>query len=73
MEDRRKQQNQRLAERGDDSGCAGEVGAARSIVIDETNTVLAGNATIEADGEAGITKLKIVDAEGDTIIAVRTC
>jgi hypothetical protein len=49
----------------------GEVGAARSIVIDESNTVLAGNATVEAAGEAGITKLKIVDADGDTIIAVR--
>lgn len=49
----------------------GEVGAARSIVIDETNTVLAGNATLEAAGEAGITKLQVVDADGETIVAVR--
>lgn len=48
-----------------------EVGAARSIVIDENNEILAGNGTIEAAGEAGITKLQIVEADGETIIAVR--
>lgn len=48
-----------------------KVGAGRSIVIDENNEVLAGNATIEAAGEAGITQLKIVDATGDEIVAVR--
>ena len=49
----------------------GEVGAARSIVIDENNVVLAGNATIEAAGERGITKVQTVDADGETIVAVR--
>ena len=48
-----------------------KVGAGRSIVIDENNEVLAGNATIEAAGEAGITQLKVVDATGDEIVAVR--
>tara|TARA_R110000765_G_scaffold323997_2_gene415635 strand:- start:3369 stop:4046 length:678 start_codon:yes stop_codon:yes gene_type:complete len=48
-----------------------KVGAARSIVIDENNEVMAGNATVEAAGEAGITKLKIVDAAGDELVAVR--
>lgn len=48
-----------------------EIGAARSIVIDETNTVLAGNATIEAAAAAGIERVQIVDADGETIIAVR--
>jgi hypothetical protein len=47
------------------------VGAARSIVIDEANGVLAGNGLLEAAGEAGITKLKVVEADGDTIVAVR--
>lgn len=47
------------------------VGAARSIVIDEHGTVLAGNATVEAASEAGITKVQVVDADGETIIAVR--
>ena len=48
-----------------------EVGAARSIVIDEAGTILAGNATCEAAAEAGITKVQVVDADGETIVAVR--
>jgi len=48
-----------------------EVGAARSIVIDENDTVLAGNATIEAAAQAGIEKVQVVDADGETIVAVR--
>lgn len=48
-----------------------EVGAARSIVIDENGTVLAGNATVAAAMQAGIDKVKIIDADGETIIAVR--
>lgn len=48
-----------------------EVGAARSIVLDEHNVVLAGNGLIEGAKAAGITKVKVIDADGDTIIAVR--
>lgn len=48
-----------------------EVGAARSIVIDEAGTVLAGNATIEAAAAAGIERVQIVDADGETLVAVR--
>jgi len=48
-----------------------EVGAARSIVIDENGVVLAGNATIEAAGRAGIERVQVVDADGETIVAVR--
>jgi ParB-like chromosome segregation protein Spo0J len=48
-----------------------EVGAARSIVIDEDGTVLAGNATIDAAVQAGITRVQVVDADGETLIAVR--
>lgn len=47
------------------------VGAARSIVIDEGNVVLAGNGVLEAAGEAGITRLRVVEADGQEIIAVR--
>jgi len=47
------------------------VGAARSIVIDETDTILAGNGVTEAARQAGITKLRIIDADGDTLVAVR--
>jgi ParB-like chromosome segregation protein Spo0J len=48
-----------------------EVGAARSIVIDEDNNILAGNATIEAAAEAGITKVRVIKANGHEIIAVQ--
>ena len=48
-----------------------EVGAARSIVIDEDGTVLAGNATIAAAAQAGIDRVQVVDADGQTLVAVR--
>ena len=48
-----------------------DVGAARSIVIDEGNQVLAGNGLVEAAAQANITKLQVVDVDGDTIVAVR--
>ena len=47
------------------------VGAARSIVVDENNVVMAGNGVLEAAAQAGITKLQIVEADGETIIAVK--
>jgi ParB family chromosome partitioning protein len=48
-----------------------EVGAARSIVIDENGVILAGNATIEAAAQAGIERVQVVDVDGETIVAVR--
>lgn len=48
-----------------------EVGAARSIVIDEDGVILAGNATTTAAQQAGITRVRVVDADGDELIAVR--
>jgi hypothetical protein len=48
-----------------------EVGAARSIVIDENNVILAGNATIEAAASAGIEKVLVVETDGQTIVAVK--
>lgn len=48
-----------------------DYGAARSIVLDETNMVLAGNGVVEAAPDAGITKVRIIEAKGDEIIAVR--
>lgn len=47
------------------------VGAARSIVIDETGRILAGNATIEAAAQAGITAVRVIDTNGAEIVAVR--
>jgi DNA modification methylase len=48
-----------------------EVGAARSIVIDEHNVILAGNGVTQAAAGAGITKVRVVDVEGDELVAVR--
>lgn len=48
-----------------------EVGPARSIVIDEGGVILAGNATVEAATGAGIRKLQVIEADGETLIAVR--
>jgi hypothetical protein len=47
------------------------VRAARSIVIDEDNVVLAGNGVAEAASQAGITKVRIIDSDGSELIAVR--
>jgi len=48
-----------------------KVGTGRSIVIDEDDIVLAGNATIKAATNAGLSKVTVVEAEGDEVIAVR--
>ncbi len=53
------------------SSSLSEVGAARSIVIDEDGRVLAGNATINAAAKAGIDEVKVVEADGKQIVAVR--
>ena len=46
-------------------------GAARSIVIDEENRVLAGNGTIEGAKAAGISNVRVIETDGDEIIAVK--
>jgi hypothetical protein len=48
-----------------------QVGVGRSIVIDEHDVILAGNATVEAAMAAGITKVQVIDTDGDTVVAVR--
>ena len=47
------------------------VGAGRSIVIDEDNVILSGNGVYEAAVNAGIENVQVVEADGETIIAVR--
>ena len=47
------------------------VGAARSIVIDESGTILAGNGLVEAASALGLDKVHVVDVPGDTVVAVR--
>jgi hypothetical protein len=47
------------------------VGPARSIVVDEDNVVQAGNGVIAAAAAAGLSKVRIIDTDGETLIAVR--
>lgn len=46
-------------------------GAARSIVIDENNRILAGNGTIEGAKAAGINNVRIIETDGQEVIAIR--
>jgi ParB-like chromosome segregation protein Spo0J len=48
-----------------------EVGAARSIVVDEAGVILAGNATVQAAANVGITTVRVVDVDGTELVAVR--
>jgi ParB-like chromosome segregation protein Spo0J len=48
-----------------------DVGAARSIVVDEHGVVLAGNATVQAATQAGLSRVRIIEADGTELIAVR--
>jgi len=48
-----------------------EVGAARSIVTDEDNVIIAGNGVVEAAALAGITKVLTVETDGETIVNVK--
>ena len=43
----------------------------RSVLIDETNTLIAGNGVTKGAKAEGITKVRVIDAEPGEIIAVR--
>ncbi len=48
-----------------------EVGAARSIVVDENGVILAGNATVDAAVAAGMAHVRIIETNGAELVAVR--
>lgn len=48
-----------------------QFGAGRSILIDKDNNIIAGNGIVEAAGQAGIEKLRVVETTGDEIVAVK--
>ena len=48
-----------------------ENGAGRSILLDKDNNIIAGNGVIEAAGNIGLEKVKIVESDGSEIIAVK--
>jgi len=53
------------------SRAIGRVGVGRSIVIDEEGNILAGNGTVEALAECGIEKVRVVETDGNEIVAVQ--
>lgn len=48
-----------------------ENGAGRSILLDKDNNIIAGNGIVEAASSVGLEKVKIVEAKGDEIVAVK--
>jgi ParB-like chromosome segregation protein Spo0J len=48
-----------------------EVGAGRSIVIDERHEVLAGNGVVEAAQALGFSKVQVVKGDRDTLVAIQ--
>lgn len=48
-----------------------ENGAGRSILLDKDNNIIAGNGVIEAAGDIGLEKVKVVETTGDEIVAVK--
>lgn len=48
-----------------------EYGAGRSILIDKNNNIIAGNGIVEAAAQAGIEKVRIVETQGDELVAVK--
>lgn len=47
------------------------VGAGRSILIDKNNRIIAGNKTAEAAVNAGLIKLRVVETNGQELVAVK--
>lgn len=48
-----------------------KLGAGRSILIDKDNNIIAGNGVVEVAGQIGLENVKIVETDGNEIIAVK--
>lgn len=48
-----------------------ENGAGRSILLDKDNNIIAGNGVVETAGNIGLEKVRIVETNGDEIVAVK--
>lgn len=48
-----------------------ENGAGRSILLDKDNNIIAGNGIVETAGNIGLEKVRIVETNGDEIVAVK--
>jgi hypothetical protein len=47
------------------------LGAGRSILIDKDNNIIAGNGVVEVAGQIGLDKIRVIETDGNEIIAVR--
>ena len=48
-----------------------ENGAGRSILIDKDNNIIAGNGIVEAAGQVGLENVRIIETDGNEIVAVK--
>ena len=48
-----------------------ELGAGRSILVDKNNNIISGNGIAEAAGRVGIKKVRVIEVQGDELVAVR--
>jgi hypothetical protein len=70
-------QDKRNANKGTDRGRAAlkqsleRLGAGRSVLVDKHGVTIAGNKTLEAAGELGLTKTVEVETDGSTLVVVK--
>ena len=48
-----------------------DYGAGRSILIDKNNNIIAGNGIVEAAAQAGIENVRIIETQGEELVAVK--
>ncbi len=48
-----------------------KLGAARSIVLDKDNNIIAGNGVIEVAGQIGMNHIRVIETDGNEIVAVK--
>ena len=48
-----------------------KLGAGRSVLVDNKGRVIAGNKTIEAARKMGLSKIAVIETDGDTLVAVQ--
>lgn len=67
----------RNANKGTERGCGllenslRTFGAGRSVLVDRSGNIIAGNKTVEAAGSIGLRDLQVVETQGDVLVAVR--
>jgi hypothetical protein len=69
--------DERNSNRGSDRGrkmledSLRKLGAGRSVLVDCEGRVIAGNKTVETARKLGLTKIAVIETDGETLVAVR--